>query len=315
MSEGSSPIIERSRNERAAEQSAGVSTPLDERAVLTVSRNVTPVRAEPTPDSEQLTQAVIGEPLTLFGSDKGWLEIETWDCARGWVRESAAVEPRYGRSCAQVTALIADAREQPFDDADLVTRLPIGATVGLLEDVDDNRHVVTSPPPPSKGELATAAADWLQLLLPDGATCWVRASSVAAGVDCGRFQPASVVEIAKLFIGTPYLWGGTTPFGIDCSGLSQLVYRLHGVNLPRNSRQQAVCEELADVGPGEIQAGDLLFFGPAGKTGVETVSHVGIAMGHSEFIHSYGPTGVIISRLDAEPFSAMLRVARRPRSL
>ncbi len=348
MSEDNSPFIERSRNERTDEQRVSVSTPLDEQALLTVSRNVTQVRAEPTPDSEQLTQAVIGEPLTLFGKENGWLEIETWDSVRGWVRESAAVEaaawaalshhpeldhhPEPVEGCAphkvMITDLIVEARAEPGCDSELVTKLPIGAVLS------ETPH----PDPLPQGE----RGNWVGLLLPDGITCWVSSSSVAAGGDCGVLtdpspQPlsqsaslrllsgsaspargegefgASVVKMAKRFIGTPYLWGGTTPFGIDCSGLSQLVYRLHGVNLPRNSRQQAVCEQLVDIPPIAIQAGDLLFFGPASKTGLDTVNHVGIAIGPSEFIHSYGATGVITSRLDAEPFAAMLRVARKVR--
>src|SRR5438876_245729 len=80
----------------------------------------------------------------------------------------------------------------------------------------------------------------------------------------------------ECFLGRPYLWGGTTADGIDCSGFTQLVYRLNGVHLDRDAEQQAM--EGRPVG--SARPGDLFFFGD------ERVTHVAIATGEREFLHA-----------------------------
>jgi cell wall-associated NlpC family hydrolase len=82
-------------------------------------------------------------------------------------------------------------------------------------------------------------------------------------------------------LGVPYLWGGTTARGFDCSGLALAVYRLNGLQLPRNTRDQFEAGEA--VAEGKLRPGDLVFFATSG-TG--EVSHVGIYTGEARFIHA-----------------------------
>lgn len=92
---------------------------------------------------------------------------------------------------------------------------------------------------------------------------------------------AQLAETAQSYLGVPYLWGGTTPEGFDCSGLTMSVYRLNGLQLPRSSREQF--EAGTSVPVAELRPGDLLFFatGGAGR-----VSHVGLYVGDGAFIHA-----------------------------
>jgi len=90
-----------------------------------------------------------------------------------------------------------------------------------------------------------------------------------------------LLETARSFLGVPYLWGGSTEQGFDCSGFSMAVYQLNGLKLPRSSREQ--CEAGRPVGIRELQVGDLVFFA---MNGGGRVSHVGVYAGDGKFIHA-----------------------------
>jgi cell wall-associated NlpC family hydrolase len=109
----------------------------------------------------------------------------------------------------------------------------------------------------------------------------------------GFSQKKFLIENALIYLNAPYLWGGRSPFGIDCSGFTQLVYRLQGIKLPRDAYQQAeVGNTLSFIE--ESEEGDLAFFdNTEGK-----IIHVGIIMKNNYIIHASGK--VRIDRIDQQ---------------
>ncbi len=102
----------------------------------------------------------------------------------------------------------------------------------------------------------------------------------------------SISETAKQFINVPYLWSGRSFFGIDCSGFVQLIYKVHGISLPREAQQQSEIGEVLSFVE-ESKPGDLAFFENADGN----ISHVGMIINHQEIIHAYGK--VRIDSLDS----------------
>lgn len=100
-------------------------------------------------------------------------------------------------------------------------------------------------------------------------------------IDYPEPKTSSIIELTESYLNTPYLWGGKSPFGIDCSGLTQVIYRIVGVNLPRDAKDQVTCG--SEIEYDDIQEGDLAFFDKNGK-----VTHVGILDGKGNIFHAAG---------------------------
>lgn len=106
-----------------------------------------------------------------------------------------------------------------------------------------------------------------------------------------KVSPSAVIATAKKYIGVPYVWGGSTPNGFDCSGFVQYVFNAHGISLPRTSKQQYGVGTY--VAKANLKAGDLVFFDTEGNG----VSHLGIYIGNNQFIHASTSKGVTITSI------------------
>jgi cell wall-associated NlpC family hydrolase len=122
---------------------------------------------------------------------------------------------------------------------------------------------------------------------PEGGTSRLPASTRGGSRSGASASAAAVLNTAEDYLGVPYVWGGTTPRGFDCSGFVQYVYRRHGVELPRTSRQQAVVGMAVSATISALRPGDLMFFATNGRR----IDHVAIYAGDNEIIHSSSSGG------------------------
>ena len=132
--------------------------------------------------------------------------------------------------------------------------------------------------------------------------------STGTPVSPGALSGASaqaIIATAKQYIGVPYVWGGSSPSGFDCSGFVQYVFGKHGITLPRTSREQSNVGTW--VSKSNLQPGDLVFYNTSGSG----VSHLGIYIGNGQFIHASTSKGVMISEMSNSYWSARYYGARR----
>ena len=242
---------------------------------------VTPVRQEPSEGSEQLTQLLFGEVCEVLDRLPRWTKIRsTLDGQEGWVdfkmlTLASHLSPLTSNLPATVVATpiaIATAMETGEElMLTLGTRLPNYAH-GTFE-VLGKQYLIDPACVNTTLSTASIASD----LQPEGRSA-----------DIVDLQRSDLITIAQSLLNAPYLWGGKNAMGMDCSGFTQVVYSVFGINLLRNAREQitqgTVVPSLSDAQPG-----DLAFFDHADRDPKATnISHVGILLDNKTIIHCSG---------------------------
>ncbi len=227
----------------------------------------------PDAASSLADQALLGDTVKVLGQGgTGFVQVETQAAYRGWVPVTALLPlppgaPAYGEGQALfVSARFANVYGQPdVEPRNPLVVAPLGARLRLVKERD---------------------ARWLQVALPDGRQAFVQRGDVTS--DKGMFTAACVTGHALRHEGTPYLWGGRSTYGVDCSGLVLNAYAACGVVPPRDADLQHDWPEVRPVEAAALLPGDLVFFGLGhrGAGTVPKVTHVGLYLGEDRFIHA-----------------------------
>lgn len=272
--------IKESGNEELVDSILVLPTPtLGEEVYGIVRLAVCNIRSERKNSAELSTQSLMGTPVRVWQKEGYWTRIQTPDDYIGWT-DGDAYEPVtkqvYDAWIAapkvMVTSIYTFCYEGASSGSAKVTNLAAGNLLKFEED----------------------AGRYYKVSLPDGRTGYVsKADSdrYADWKESREFTAEKIISTAKELMGIPYLWGGTSPWAADCSGFTKTVYFLNGIILPRDASQQVFTGELIGetVDFEKLQPGDLLFFGrKASAERGERITHVGIYIGDTEFIHASG---------------------------
>lgn len=227
--------------------------------------SVVPCRFEPSGKSEMVTQLLFGEHFEIIGQHEDWLQVrhaydgyECWVSAKQTQPISRDTYQKFQESPAALTAELISVTRNTTDNS--FFPVVMGSSLPLFRNNEfsfaGNHYVY-------EGDVAQPSL----------------------------FNKAGVVETAYQYLNAPYLWGGRSPLGIDCSGFSQVVYKLNGYKLKRDAYQQAEQGALLSFVE-EAEPGDLAFFdNDEGK-----IIHVGIVLSNGRIIHASGK--VRIDKLD-----------------
>lgn len=270
---------------------------------------VTNMYSGPSDQSDVVSQAIYGSNVILLTARGEWSRIQTADHYKGWVpsRHLRLIQSGTGYATAGVIVQVESLFANLYREPDVTRHKPV-LTIPFesrLEVIPDAKNDEKKDEKGKGGKEANEG--WLQVRLPDKRSAWIQSSDVVSDP-----KPLSIpesIELAKRFLGLPYLWGGSSSFGFDCSGFTQMLVRARGFNMPRDADKQAAWTGVVAVDRRDLQPGDLLFFGPSPRQ----INHTGMYIGDGQFIQdaTNGHPVVQISRLDDQPWTDLLVASRR----
>lgn len=263
---------------------AAVAAVAQERAVVGFS--VAHLRAAADYESGLETEELMGREVEILDTDRQWVKVATDQPYIAWVNELALVrmsgeelEAYHNARKYICTAVYSTVYAEPSYKSGVLSDLVMG---------DVLRMTVSNGRPVERRAFA-------EVMLPSGAVGYVAKADL---MDFKKWKESvasdagAMISLARRFVGVPYLWGGMSPKGFDCSGFTRFCFMMNGVMIPRNASQQALLGvevPLAEVPPGgdplgryaALKPGDLLFFGRSAR-----VTHVAIYLGGGKIIQS-----------------------------
>jgi hypothetical protein len=277
-------------------------TPASEAAV--VINTAENMHSKSNGKTDVVSQALLGANVAVLKTERNadgedWSYVQTPDTYKGWAITTSLrlLKPGQKPYASQgkifvVAALLANTyREPDVTEHKPVKVAPISSVLEVVRDKDER---------------------WLEIILPCGTKAWIQKGDGEiheAPWTWPWTSPEEMVALSKRFIGLPYLWGGTSPLGFDCSGFVQLIYKMSGIPILRDADIQMEKSGLAPVAAGEERAGDLVFFG-------KNIGHVGMMINAEEFINAtvHEKPVVQISRLKDPYWQKIYQGARRTKN-
>jgi len=260
-----------------------------------VAKNVANLLAHPDPSAEVVSQAIMGAPVSVEKTENNYCYGNTPDGYHGWISQLRLVEVWDSSKfhLATVKKLFADLLAEPSQEAELLTRAVISTRLAVIHDSEESEFLGVLLPDKRTAYISKLSVEEIYSSVLDGQFFeerW-RKSLESERLHLVNELGRQAVLTAKKLIGTPYLWGGCTPYGIDCSGLIQLCFKINGLNLLRDSYMQYDDKRFEKIEVGkkldsaQFRAGDIVVFDTMNKG---RVTHIGIAMGNGNFIHASG---------------------------
>lgn len=291
-------------------------------AVTGLSENM--MRAQPDYESALETQSLMGTVVEIIGEKGYWRQVVTPEPYTAWCTNLGLVEmteeeiEKYKAAPKYIcTSHHSSVYSEPSFASQRLSDLSMGNLVRVVftqTKKGEKPSVVKGNGKGSAKRTTKERADkgvkeWKEVRLPDGRTGWTPAADLAEFAEwMEKPMPSetAIINTALQFEGTPYLWGGTSSKGLDCSGLVRLTWFMNGYLLPRNASQQVhlgkeitvdADHSIGEGSPGlrdemirrtsNLKPGDLVFFGrPATALKKEAITHVGIYIGNGEIIHA-----------------------------
>lgn len=284
--------------------------------IATVSASALRLRSGPSTESSTLDYAANGEYVRIKGKTGSWYQV-SYNLTDGYMHESHLllhdaknVELGFGRVSGNKvnirsgpgTSYTAVARGNAGDKAYVIGfnrqwyKVIYGDKIGYIR--SDYLQLTEIP---YENKDSTKAP----IFFIDGKSTGITPSANALSVG-GSSTASKIVATAKQYIGVPYVWGGSSPSGFDCSGFTRYVFNKHGVALPRTTDQQYKVGSY--VSRSNLKAGDLVFLQ---NTYREGISHVGIYIGDGKMIHASSSKGIVISDLSSSYYTKHYYGARR----
>ena len=261
-----------------------------------VSVPVANMYSRATDDSEVVSQAIVGMNVVTIDSREDWAKVRTGDGYAGWI-SAAVLRPlrdSHPYATSEATVQVESLFANLYRETDVTAHKPV-----LTIPFESRLEVVA--------EGSGNDAGWMEVRLPDQSRAWIQSGDLVR--DPRPLTIAQSITLAKRFLGIPYLWGGRSTFGYDCSGFTQMLVRQRGINMPRDADLQAAWDGVVAIDRKDLQPGDLLFFGSSPSN----ITHTGMFIGGGEFIHDTTQEHPVVhvSRLDDEPWTRTLVACRR----
>jgi hypothetical protein len=249
------------------------------------------IYAKPSQAEPYFSQKIYGSSVTIVQNHNDqWVKVSTQDNIQNYCLKKNIIRDTKNwhtkANLHRVKSLMGCVYPRPAVTHKTIIRLPYGALVNVLD--------------------ATADPHWIKIELINGVVGWMVKGDLEKPL---VLSAQEAIERARMFIGIPYIWGGVSTYGFDCSGLVQLIAHQRGYEqMRRNSAWQAQDPNLKKVPLDQIQPGDFIYFGRDGR-----IIHTAVCSAPGMMIHAYSAQG--ISQVIETPISFLADIIKEARRL